>query len=96
MRWPWRRPVGPPWTFSDATVAAIRDPAARNLLDQLAGQVRELRGRLDQAENVQREHTGRLADVQYREGSTFRALQDADARLRERTLTPEGADTGPK
>ena len=91
IRWPWAgKPVGPPWVFTDATVAAIRDPAARNLLDQLAGQVRDLRGQVAAIANLQREQIERLAEVQYRKGSRFAELDRAAARLRQRASAPEG------
>ena len=86
MRWPWaRRLVGPPWEFSDKVIASVRDVAARNLFDQLAGQVRDLRAHVQQLENMQREHGGRLAEVVYRPGSRFHEIDAAATDVR-RTL----------
>lgn len=91
MIWPWRRPAGPPWAFTDAIVASVRDPAARNLLDQARGMIRELQARVQALENRQEEVTARLADVQYKEGSTFLAgdvaAKAAAARWRDATDT---------
>lgn len=87
MTWPFgrRRLAGPPWEFSDAVIASVCDVAARNLLDQLAGQVRDLRAHVQQLENLQREHGGRLAEVVYRPGSRFHEIDAATADVR-RTL----------
>jgi hypothetical protein len=83
MTWPFRRRLaGPPWEFSDAVVASVRDVAARNLLDQLAGQVRDLRSQVAQLENVQREHMARLREVVYLDASQFSELDAAALQVR--------------
>ena len=94
MTWPWRRLAGPPWEFSDKVIASIRDVAARNLLDQLAGQVRDLRAQVQLLENVQREHTGRLAEVAYRPDSRFHEIDQAAADVRRRLADLRARDGG--
>jgi hypothetical protein len=76
MRWPWGRKFGV--VYLDPRVAAIRDPAAREVVNQCGGLVVELLGRVAALENRQREVTARLQEVQYKEGSTF-AANDATA-----------------
>jgi hypothetical protein len=69
--------------FDDPTVASVRDPAVRNLLDQTRGLITELRTRVAALENERAETWARLREVQYKEGSTFasnEAMADAIAR----------------
>lgn len=68
----WREPLPPPATvYLDLAIAAVRDPAARAVLDQLQGQVRTCRAELAYATAALDDVLRRLQWVQYREGNPF-------------------------
>ena len=95
MTWPFRRRLaGPPWVFSEEVVASVRDVAARNLLDQLAGQVRDLRAQVAQLENIQREHMARLREVVYLDASQFSGLDAAALQVRRMVEAQRERDRG--